>query len=126
MTAEIPAGAKAVICLAGLADGNDNRLARASFTAAQQLAQAGDQAAVFVTVQDTGGAFGHQRASIRRCWHGGHAALARTFAVEHPAASVKAVDCERADHTSTFGYGRETTPNLTRSSIVVSDSASSA
>ncbi len=33
---------------------------------------------------------------------------------DRPNVIIISVDCERADHTSLFGYGRETTPNLER------------
>jgi arylsulfatase A-like enzyme len=41
-------------------------------------------------------------------------AAAAADAGSHPNVIIISVDCERADHTSLFGYGRETTPNLTR------------
>ncbi len=53
---------------------------------------------LFVSVQDTGGAFGLQNPTENRAWSGGLAALAKTAALEWPEATIKAIDidCRRA------------------------------
>ncbi|MBW1883213.1 MAG: SDR family oxidoreductase, partial [Deltaproteobacteria bacterium] len=55
---------------------------------------------VFVTVQDTGGAFGTSDFEAPRAWLAGCAGLARTVAQEWPGASVKAIDLERAGRSA--------------------------
>jgi hypothetical protein len=50
----------------------------------------------FVTVQDTGGDFGLSGRDATRAFLGGVSALARTAALEWPAAAVKAIDIDRA------------------------------
>jgi len=64
-------------------------------TARTVAARMGEQGGVFVTVQDTGGAFGLLGPDPERAWLGGIAALARTAAREWPLAAVKAIDCQR-------------------------------
>jgi acyl transferase domain-containing protein/NADP-dependent 3-hydroxy acid dehydrogenase YdfG len=69
---------------------------RSAFEAARTVAASmGERGGVFVTVQDTGGAFGLLDPDPQRAWLGGVAALARTAAREWPLAAVKAVDCQR-------------------------------
>ncbi|MBO86422.1 MAG: hypothetical protein CL927_13780 [Deltaproteobacteria bacterium] len=67
-----------------------------AFQAARTVAQrhTDTQPAVLVTVQNTGGAFGTTPFSLDLAWSGGVAALARTFAQEHPTAPVKAIDLD--------------------------------
>ncbi|MHA6803702.1 SDR family oxidoreductase [Salinifilum ghardaiensis] len=73
---------------------------RDAFRAAQAIApRLRTAGGVFVTVQDTGGGFGHRDA--QRPWLGGLAALARTVRWEWPLAAVKAIDCHRADRSAT-------------------------
>ena len=50
---------------------------------------------LFVTVQDTGGAFGLADMDPRRAWLAGLPALVKTAALEWPKASLKAIDLER-------------------------------
>ena len=55
---------------------------------------------LFVTVQDTGGAFGTSDFDGVRAWSAGPAALARTAAQEWPGVAVKAIDLERGSRSS--------------------------
>ena len=55
---------------------------------------------LYVTVQDTGGAFGTTAFKPMRAWSAGPAALARTIDQEWESVSVKAIDLERQDLTS--------------------------
>ncbi|UJB40404.1 type I polyketide synthase [Streptomyces sp. A1-5] len=95
--------AAGLLFLGGLADitSIDDALAvqRDAFRAAQVIGpRLRAEGGVFVTVQDTGGGFGHRDA--QRPWLGGLAALARTVRWEWPLAAVKAIDCRRADRTA--------------------------
>ncbi len=97
---EVPADAHGVVLLEGLADvaSVDEALAvqRRAFAAARRVAaRFAEHGGVFVTVQDTGGDFGTRGSDPQRAWLGGIAGLTRTAAREWPAASVKAIDCER-------------------------------
>ncbi|WP_267038083.1 type I polyketide synthase [Streptomyces sp. NBC_00091] len=100
----VPADARGVLFLGGLADLTGPRDALAVQHDAFRLAQ---QAApllrtgggVFVTVQDTGGGFGHTHPDPVHSWLGGLAALARTAGREWPATAVKAIDCRRGRRT---------------------------
>ncbi len=100
--AEVPADAHGVIFLGGLAavPSIDSAIQvqkeafRTARTVAERITANGG---VFVTVQDTGGDFGVSGRSPERAWIGGLAGLTRTAAREWPAASVKAIDCERGD-----------------------------
>ena len=101
MRAEIGAAADTtgVLFLGGLAEiaSVDDAIAvqRDAFLAAQAIApRVRAEGGVFVTVQDTGGGFGHRDPDPRRSWLGGLAALARTVRWEWPLVSVKAVDCQ--------------------------------
>ncbi|MDT0609143.1 SDR family oxidoreductase [Streptomyces lancefieldiae] len=96
----IPDDARAVVYLGGLTDigspDEAGQILRDAFRTARSVAprmEAGGGA--FVTVQDTGGDFGLDGREPGRAWLGGLAALARTAAREWPAASVRAIDCER-------------------------------
>lgn len=100
VVAGVPADARAVVHLGGLAriDSADDalELQRDAFRAARSVASRFTaQGGLFVTVQDTGGNFGLDGGQPDRAWLAGIAALARTVAKEWPEASVKAVDCER-------------------------------
>jgi hypothetical protein len=96
---EVPADAGFVVFLGGMraVSSVDEAVAvnREAFRVARAIApRFAAQGGVFVTVQDTGGDFGLRGAGTR-AWLGGVSALARTAALEWPAASVKAIDCER-------------------------------
>ncbi|SFE40923.1 polyketide-type polyunsaturated fatty acid synthase PfaA [Actinopolyspora alba] len=96
--------ADGLVLLGGLAEtaSADEALAiqRDAFRAAQEIApRLRAVGGVFVTVQDTGGGFGHRDA--QRPWIGGLAALARTVRWEWPLAAVKAIDCQRANRSAT-------------------------
>jgi acyl transferase domain-containing protein len=95
--------ATGLLFLGGLADvaSVDDALGvqREAFRAARAIApRLRAEGGVFVTVQDTGGGFGHRNA--QRPWLGGLAALARTVRWEWPLASVKAIDCRREARTA--------------------------
>ncbi|MFF2731882.1 SDR family NAD(P)-dependent oxidoreductase [Streptomyces sp. NPDC058008] len=97
----VPPDAKAVVHLGGLAAAGSPEdaleLQRGVFEAARSVApRFTTEGGVFVTVQDTGGDFGLRGGLPERACLGGIAALARTAAKEWPAATVKAIDCERA------------------------------
>ncbi|MBW2274688.1 MAG: SDR family NAD(P)-dependent oxidoreductase, partial [Deltaproteobacteria bacterium] len=106
---EIPSkDLRGVIFLGGLreisGDLDATRVNREAFEVARAVAarfaekQAG--AGVFVTVQDTGGAFGTSDFEPARAWLAGCAGLARTVAQEWPGISVKAIDLERAGRSA--------------------------
>jgi len=98
---EVPATARAVICLAGLRAVQDENAALAvnaeAFAVATTIA-AGFEATggLFVTVQDTGGDYGLVSHCAQRAWLGGLAGLAKTAAQEWPNAVVRALDLEQA------------------------------
>ena len=98
---EPPAGAERVVELVGLrAVGSiDDAVAvnMAAFRAARTVAQGTPK--LFVTVQDTGGAFGLQPIPIHREYLSGLAALARTARQEWPDAAIKTIDVERGDRS---------------------------
>ncbi len=73
----------------------------AAFQAARVVARrhSPESPAVLVTVQATGGAFGTTPFAPEMAWSGGVAALARTFAQEHPEAAVKAIDVDAGDRS---------------------------
>jgi hypothetical protein len=105
VVADVPADASVVVFLGGMRRvGNiDEAVAvnREAFRATRAIAaRFGTEGGVLVTVQDTGGDFGLRGRDPTRAWLGGVSALARTAALEWPAASVKAIDCERGgrDH----------------------------
>ena len=52
---------------------------------------------LFVTVQDTGGAFGTTAHAPERAWLGGLPALVKTASQEWPTASLKAIDLQRGE-----------------------------
>jgi NAD(P)-dependent dehydrogenase (short-subunit alcohol dehydrogenase family) len=101
VTRDVPPEADGVVFLGGLRDvaGPEEAIAvnQEAFTAARTVAaRFARRGGLFVTVQDTGGDFGLGGRQGDRAWLGGLAALARTLAKEWPAATVKAIDCERA------------------------------
>ncbi len=93
-----------VIYLGGLREvGSDEEaiaVNREAFQVAREAARhlAGNDAApgLFVTVQDTGGAFATTAFEARRAWLAGLAGLTRTARQEWPMAFAKAIDLERA------------------------------
>ncbi|MEE8525577.1 MAG: SDR family oxidoreductase [Thermoanaerobaculia bacterium] len=95
--------ATAVLILDGLSEATDldqafeiNRRAfRVARAAAPQVADGG----ILVTVQDTGGDFGFSETSPIRAALGGLAGLAKTAALEWPAAAVRAIDVERGERS---------------------------
>ena len=93
----VPEGAEAVIFCGGLAEVSTEAEAlavnREAFRAARRVAAT---AKVFVTVQDTGADFGLAGCAGPRAYLGGLAGLAKTAALEWPAASVRAIDVDRA------------------------------
>jgi len=96
----VPDDATACIDLGGLRDVADEREAaainRAAFVHARTLAKRLETGrGLFVTVQDTGGAFGMAAMDPRRAWLAGLPALVKTAALEWPLASLKAIDIER-------------------------------
>ncbi|MFC8103401.1 SDR family oxidoreductase [Streptomyces sp. NPDC057363] len=96
----VPDGARAVVHLGGMTDvaapEEAGRILREALRTARSVAPRMEATGgAFVTVQDTGGDFGLDGRAPGRAWLGGLAALARTAAREWPAASVKAIDCER-------------------------------
>jgi NAD(P)-dependent dehydrogenase (short-subunit alcohol dehydrogenase family) len=106
---EIPTGeVRGVIFLGGLREVSDDveatHINREAFEVARAVAahfetmQAG--AGLFVTVQDTGGAFGTSDFEPSRAWLAGCAGLARSVAQEWPGVSVKAIDLERAGRSA--------------------------
>jgi NAD(P)-dependent dehydrogenase (short-subunit alcohol dehydrogenase family) len=94
--AEAPAGARAIICLAGLAAGDAEAAVganAAAFAAAVAAAPAMEtQGGLFVTVQDTGGDYGLAADPGPRAWFGGLSGLAKTAAQEWPRAVVRTLD----------------------------------
>jgi len=100
----LPAGATAGIVLAGLRDGDASTSGaahREGFVAARTLAATlGAAEGLFVTVQDTGGAFGLTDLDPDRAWLSGFAALARTAAQEWPDADVLAIDLQRGERST--------------------------
>ncbi|NWH09672.1 MAG: SDR family NAD(P)-dependent oxidoreductase [Alphaproteobacteria bacterium] len=94
---EVPAGAFAVISLAGLAPeaGPEHSLDLhlKAFRAAKAVAAAGEgQTRLFVTVQSTGGDFGTGHDPGRGAWLAGLSGIVKTAAREWPGASLKAID----------------------------------
>jgi acyl transferase domain-containing protein len=96
----LPAGATACVYLGGLRDvaDVDGAIAvnREAFAVARGLAgKLEKERGLFVTVQDTGAAFGMGATDPRRAWLAGLPALVKTAGQEWPQASLKAVDLER-------------------------------
>ncbi|MGH8030525.1 MAG: SDR family oxidoreductase, partial [Arenimonas sp.] len=100
----VPAGASACIYLGGLraVENASEAIAieREAFTHARTLAATLETSrGLFVTVQDTGGAFGMAAMDPRRAWLAGLPALIKTATLEWPRASLKAIDLERGSRT---------------------------
>ena len=96
-TDHVPADAGAVIFLGGLRPVTDAEQAiaveREAFGVARTLAPAfTERGGLFVTVQDTGGAFGTTAFSAERAFLAGLPALVKTASQEWPQASLKAID----------------------------------
>ncbi|HMM36220.1 MAG TPA: SDR family oxidoreductase, partial [Thermoanaerobaculia bacterium] len=99
-TSSLPEGATACVYLGGLRDVADVDEAiavnREAFALARTLAvRLEKERGLFVTVQDTGAAFGTAPMDPRRAWLAGLPALVKTAGQEWPQASLKAVDLER-------------------------------
>ncbi|MCA9631909.1 MAG: SDR family NAD(P)-dependent oxidoreductase, partial [Myxococcales bacterium] len=104
---QVPSGAFGVILLDALAPLSSVEQAldvnRSAFRKAKQFAASEPQRGLFVSVQDTGGAFGGSALAMDlpcdvdplRAWTGGVAALTRTLGKEYPGVSVKAIDLQR-------------------------------
>ena len=100
----VPTDAEVVIFLGGLrpVDSDEAAVAinREAFLTAKAIAERfSESGGVFITVQDTGGAFGLTTVPAHRAWLAGIAALARTAAQEWPAAQVRTLDLERGDRS---------------------------
>jgi acyl transferase domain-containing protein/acyl carrier protein len=98
---EVPADADAVVFLGGLREvaSEDEAIAinREAFHAARTLAaRFTKQGGLFVTVQDTGGAFGLEPTPSQRAWSAGLPAMIKTAKQEWPRASLAAIDLDRA------------------------------
>ena len=104
VVAEVPEDATGVVFLGGLADMSGPDAAQVVLLDAFRAARAigprlgtepdAPTPGLFVTVQDTGGDFG-QGGAGDRAWLAGLAGLAKTAAIEWPAAGVKAIDLQR-------------------------------
>ena len=99
-TSSLPEGATACVYLGGLRDvadvGEAIAVNREAFAVARALAgRLEKERGLFVTVQDTGAAFGMGEMDPRRAWLAGLPALVKTAGQEWPQASLKAVDLER-------------------------------
>jgi len=104
-TDRLPDGATVCIYLGGLREiaGTSEAIAinREAFAHARTLAaKLGTGHGVFVTVQDTGGAFGMAAMDPRRAWLAGLPALVKTASLEWPRASLKAIDLERGGRSA--------------------------
>ncbi|HKS08504.1 MAG TPA: SDR family oxidoreductase, partial [Pyrinomonadaceae bacterium] len=104
VVAAVPNDANTVIFLGGMRPVSTIDVAmevnREAFRAARAVASRfGSETGggVFINVQDTGGDFGLRGSDSTRAWLGGVSALVRTAALEWPNASVRTIDCERAD-----------------------------
>ncbi|MDQ1472890.1 MAG: hypothetical protein QOJ99_4370 [Bryobacterales bacterium] len=101
VSAEVPEGVHAVICLAGLREFPNRATAitanHDAFEVARTAATNISDNGLFVTVQDTGGRF--EPSDEIRAWAGGLSALAKTASLEWPKAAVKAIDIEVAGRT---------------------------
>jgi hypothetical protein len=101
---EVPADADAVVFLGGLREiaNEDQAIAinREAFHAARNVAaRFARQGGLFVTVQDTGGAFGLEPCPLQRAYLSGLPALIKTAKQEWPQASLAAIDLARAKRT---------------------------
>jgi hypothetical protein len=99
LTNTVPAGASAVVFMGGLRKvaNVDAAIAveREAFNVARTLAPTlTETGGLFVTVQDTGGAFGTTETAPERAYLAGVPALVKTASQEWPNASVKAIDIQ--------------------------------
>jgi len=98
--ARLPESAQACIHLGALAAPASREAAmavnREAFAIARQLApNLANKPGLFVTVQDTGGAFGFEAGPTHSEWLAGLPALLKTCALEWPQAALKAIDIEQ-------------------------------
>ncbi len=105
-TDTVGADASAVIFLGGLRAVADADAAiatqREGYSVARSIAaKMTERGGLFVTVQDTGGAFGTTDFAPERAWMSGLPALIKTASQEWPTASLKAIDLERGGRTDT-------------------------
>ena len=96
----VPDDVTAVICCAGMAPASGPEVAALTNVAAFEHAKAStailERGGTFVTLQASGGGFGLKNVEATGAWAAGSVALARTLAKEHPSASFKGLDVERA------------------------------
>jgi len=72
-----------------------------SFAHARTVARPiSERGGLYVTVQDTGGAFGLSGHSGNKAWLSGYPALVKTAALEWPKASLRAIDIDMADRSA--------------------------
>ena len=100
VTEKIPEDAEAVVFLGGLKNISTQNEALAIQKEAFQMArtlgrQLSKGPGLFVSIQDTGGAFGTTAFPQERAYLSGLSALVKTAAQEWPLASLKAIDLER-------------------------------
>jgi NADP-dependent 3-hydroxy acid dehydrogenase YdfG len=100
----VPADCDGLILLEGMrADAGAEAAAaahEAAFAAARAAARRiAETGGLFVTVQDTGGAFGLGGVPVARGWLGGFSGLAKTAAKEWPRAAVRSIDLECSGQT---------------------------
>jgi len=101
-TDSIESSSSAVVFLGGLRPVVDADAAiatqREAYAVARTIAPSfTTNGGLFVTVQDTGGAFGTTDHAPERAWLAGLPALIKTASQEWPTASLKAIDLERGD-----------------------------
>ncbi len=95
---EVAVDAKAVICLAGLRDGDAFAANREAFLTAAMVGDSFEQnGGLFVTVQSTGGDHGLSAGIGEQAWAGGFSGLAKTAAQEWPLAVVRSLDVAAND-----------------------------
>ena len=104
-TSRVPADAEAVVFLGGMRSVGTEEdaicVGREAFAVARSIAPAfTERGGLFVTVQDTGGAFGTTPFEPRRAYLAGLPALVKTASQEWPLARTQAIDLERGDRTS--------------------------
>lgn len=104
VTETIKPGLSGIIHLGGLTACDDAKSSSARHWDVCKSAQAlcrsvPKQPIVFVTVQDTAGAFGQSRISMGQALTAGLAGVAKTASCEWPTASMKAIDVDRRGRT---------------------------
>jgi len=101
---QVPAGANSIIFLGGLASISSAEegmeIEKNAFRMAKALAPKIKDGGLFVTVQDTGGAFGTTDFDPVYAYVGGLPGLVKTAAQEWPEASLKAIDIQREGRTT--------------------------